>query len=111
MIASVESVLFVDDVVQDLPYQQNWDHNFATGPGVLLRQLAIVNAEDKDQGKRWTNKIRKSAENATVAAVRVMRRLGMKNLRGCRGRLTVRAVTEQTLGGSVSLCRIPDFEV
>jgi hypothetical protein len=66
LIASVESVLFVDDVVQDLPYQQNWDHNFATGPGVLLRQLAIVNAEDKDQAKRWTNKIRKSAEGAAT---------------------------------------------
>jgi hypothetical protein len=54
--------VFVNGVAKELPYYQNYDADFATGPGVFMRQFAFMNAaRTKD---RWDDLIRRSAQAA-----------------------------------------------
>jgi hypothetical protein len=61
--AAVYKKVFVNGVVRELPYAQNYDVDYATGPGVFIRQFSIIN---QDQGgfKDNYDKIRQSAQGA-----------------------------------------------
>jgi hypothetical protein len=54
---AVSKHVFVDGVVHELAYPQNYDIDYATGPGVFIRQFAAINGVDN-------NLITKTAEGA-----------------------------------------------
>ena len=54
--------VFVNGIVKELPYPQNYDADFATGPGVFMRQFAIINAARTND--RYDDIIRRTAEAA-----------------------------------------------
>lgn len=63
VVASVVNgpVIFKNGVVHEYPDDANYDSNFATGPGVFMRQFAIMNQQnDRD----FDDLIRKSAQGA-----------------------------------------------
>jgi hypothetical protein len=59
---AVLATVFDSGVVRELPYQENYDINYATGIGVFIRQFAIINAVKTD--RPWKNLIRQSAQGA-----------------------------------------------
>ena len=53
--------VFVNNIVHELPFSDNYDIDYATGPGVFIRQFSVINREN---GGFNNDKITQSAQGA-----------------------------------------------
>ncbi len=58
---AVDKYVFVDGVVRELPFEKNYDIDYATGPGVFMRQYQQINVHN---GSMNNARIRQSAQGA-----------------------------------------------